>query len=356
VRSAGVRLAATHVAHVNTQWVYPGDGRYDGLLTRVDVSPRLAPLLPEVPAWFAGAHDVAGGPEPQVPMGEQCSTPYDCPFMAHCRSLAGPAPDYPVELLPGRDGKALARRLRADGLEDLRAVPASRVPPGMLSRIHAATVSGRPYHDPAVRRVLAGWRVPRYWLDFETIALAVPRWAGTRPYQQIPFQWSCHVERSAGEFSHAHFLDLSGHDPRRACAEALLATLGDRGAIVAYHASFERKVLLGLAADLPDLAESLEALAARVVDLEPVVKAHWYHPDMRGSFSIKAVLPTLAPSLDYGTLGEVRDGDAAQQAWLEATDPATAPERIATLHRDLLDYCRRDTEAMVAVAQALAAR
>ena len=72
---------------------------------------------------------------------------------------------------------------------------------------------------------------------------------------------------------------------------------------------------------------------------------------MRGSFSIKAVLPTIAPDLDYDNLEEVTDGTAAQVAYLYAAlDPQTAPERRAELRDRLLIYCKQDTWAMVEVA------
>lgn len=355
IKGAGVDLARTFIAHVDTSWVYPGGERYAGLLVQVDVSSAIAPIVDDVPQWVAQALSVLDGHEPQVAMGGHCTKPFDCPFMTYCASLAGPQPEYPVELLPGKDGKALARRLRAEGYADLREVPVSRVPEGgKLARVHKATRSGHAYRDQAgAHRAIAKWAFPRYWLDFETIAFAVPIWARTRPYQQIPFQWSCHVEQSSGALDHVHFLDLSGANPQRACAEALLAALGERGVIVAYHAPFERSVLKGLADALPDLAPRLRALLARVVDLEPVVIGYYYHPDMRGSFSIKAVLPTIAPALDYGNLGEVQSGDVAQIAYAEAIRPRTSEERRAQIERALLDYCRRDTEAMVAVARGL---
>ncbi len=355
VKGAGIGVARTHVAHVNTQWVYPGNGVYGGLLTEVDVSKAIAPVVKEVPGWLREAQRVASGREPKVEMGAHCREPFSCPFAGYCTSLVGPGPAFPVEILPGNGGKALARRLRGAGYQDLAKVPAAKVPEGLLRRIHQATRSGRVHLDPGARRAIGEWTFPRYWLDFETITFAVPIWAGTRPYQKIPFQWSCHVERRSGAVEHFGFLDLSGRDPARECAEKLVATLGKRGAIVAYHAQFERRVIRDLAERFRDLAPALDAIHDRIVDLEPVVKAHYYHRDMMGSFSIKAVLPTIAPELDYANLGEVQDGDMAQAAYLEAIHPGTAPERKRVLERDLGAYCEQDTRAMIVIAERLAA-
>ncbi|WP_291135731.1 DUF2779 domain-containing protein [Erythrobacter sp.] len=200
---------------------------------------------------------------------------------------------------------------------------------------------------------MADWGWPRAWLDFETIAPAIPRWVGTRPYQQVPFQFSLHLERRGGRMTHHEFLICDGSDPRRPCAEALVEAIPEGATIIAYFAPFERRVLRELAAQFPDLGDRLEAMAAATVDLLPLTREHWYHRDQRGSWSIKAVLPTIAAELDYAAL-EVKDGGDAQTAWLEAADPACDPLRREALEEALKAYCARDTWAMVAVARALA--
>jgi Domain of unknown function(DUF2779) len=135
--------------------------------------------------------------------------------------------------------------------------------------------------------------------------------AGCRPYQQVPFQWSCPVDHGAGRIEHHAYLDVTGQNPARDCAEKLLATLGEEGVIVAYHSSFEEQVLTTLADMLPDLERRLLAARARIVDLLPIVREHYYHRDMMGSFSIKAVLRTIAPQLDHASLDEVQEGARA---------------------------------------------
>lgn len=125
------------------------------------------------------------------------------------------------------------------------------------------------------------------------------------------------------------------------------------GAVVSWNASFERGCLLGLAAMFADLAPTLISLADRLVYLLPVVRRHYYHRDMRGSWSIKAVLPTVAPDLGYETLVEVRSGTDAQLGYLEALCPETSPQRREAVRQALEAYCRRDTEAMMVVLERL---
>ena len=191
---------------------------------------------------------------------------------------------------------------------------------------------------------------PRYYLDFETIQSAVPRWPYTHPYEQLPFQWSCHIEPAEGELEHAQFLDSSGESPMRACAQSLLDALGTAGPVFTYS-PFEKTVIHRLAARFPDLAPRMHSLAERLYDLLPLIRAHYYHPAMKGSYSIKAVLPTIATELSHEALGEVHDGVGAQIAYEELIEPSTCMTRKASLVDALRRYCALDTLAMVRIVR-----
>lgn len=348
VRAAGVALARIEVAHVDTAFVYPGGGDYRGLLTHADVTDEIADLEPEVPDWIAGARATLAGDDPRTDPGDHCNDPFACPFLAHCRPEDPAA--FPPEILPR--GRALAARLREEGFDDLRDVPATRLSHPLHLRILEATRTGRPWIDTNAARILADLPRPLHYLDFETIAFAVPVWAGTRPYQQVPFQWSCHIEDARGAIMHREFLADGTDDPRRAFAETLIEALGTHGAILVWHAAFERSRIHELADAFPDLAADLHAACERIVDLLPITREHYYHPDMRGSWSIKAVLPTIAPELAYDGLA-VADGGMAQEAFAEMMRGDTAPERRAELRAGLREYCERDTWGMVRVGQFL---
>jgi hypothetical protein len=151
-----------------------------------------------------------------------------------------------------------------------------------------------------------------------------------------------------------NFLSLDGKDPRRACAEALVTQIPQDGTVIAYNAAFERTCILRLAERFSDLADDLKAIAARIVDLLPVTREHWYHRDQGGSWSIKAVLPTISNSGDYAAL-DVADGSAAQLAYLEAIAPVTTEARVAEIAQSLRNYCAKDTFAMVEVVRHLTA-
>lgn len=148
---------------------------------------------------------------------------------------------------------------------------------------------------------------------------------------------------------HHDFLAPDADDPRRAFAESLIRVLRSRGPILVYS-GFEQARMKELVATFPGLAEPLEAATARIVDLLPMARKYYYHPHMRGSWSIKAVLPTIAPELSYDNL-DVADGGMAQEAFSEILHPHTTDERRRFLRESLLAYCERDTLAMMKVAQ-----
>ena len=343
LQGAGLALEHTSLAHIDNTFVYPGDGDYGGLLVEVDLADEVRPLLDEVPRWVAEAQQVLAGDLPDIDIGAHCAQPCDCEFRAWC---SRDEPEYPVSILPR--GAALAAELRADGLRDLREVPEERLGNAQHVRIWRATRADAAAMDPSVAPLLRELPYPRSYLDFETIQPAIPRWAGTRPYQRIPVQWSCHVQAEPGRLVALGELVAGGADPRRAFAESLLRAMPADGPAFAYNAGFERGVLVELAQALPDLAVPLQRLVDRLVDLLPITRTHYYHPAMRGSWSLKAVLPTIAPDLDYANLdGGVRSGGDVESVYGEILDPATDAARREDLVTALVAYCERDTLALV---------
>lgn len=354
-RKAGVPIRSIAVAHVDNSWVYPGGGCYQGLLVEKDQTEEAFGRAGEVSGWIAEAHAIAcKRSEPKIGTGSHCSDPYECGFREYCESHE-PEISYPAVWIPDRRKKAL-KALIEDGVTDMRELPDTLLN-DRQRRVKDCTLSGKTYFDSrAAAAELAAHRLPAYFLDFETINLAVPIWKGTRPYQQIPFQFSVHRLSRVGKLDHSPFIDLSGEDPSRACAEALIVACGERGPVFAYNASFEARCIKELAARLPRLARPLLAINERLVDLMKVAQGNYYHPDQQGSWSIKAVLPAVVPDLRYDTLGEVQDGGMAMQAFREAISSMTTKGRRDQIEDQLLRYCHLDTYAMVRLWQFFSGR
>jgi hypothetical protein len=257
--------------------------------------------------------------------------------------------EFPLSVLSGMHTIKKAELL-ALGYEDARRVPVEYLNDKQFM-IQQASKTGKPKFDKrAAKQEMALLPYPRYFIDFETMAFVIPRWAYTSPSTtQVPFQWSCHIENAPGQLRHEMFLDVSGDDPRRAFAESLIKALGSDGPVLVYNATFEKGRISELAERFADLSSALLSINERVVDLLPMARKHYYHPAMKGSWSIKAVLPTIAPDLAYDEL-EVGNGGAAQNAYSEIINPETTPERKQVLTDGLREYCTLDTLAMVRLA------
>jgi len=347
-QGAGYPLEAIALGYVNNQFVYRGDGNFAGFIAEQDLTREVLELQPSVPVWVDSAQEAVAGPMPRVAVGQHCFSPYECPFIRSCWPMDT---RYPVLGLKGSRQKL--GEFVAAGYRDIREVPLADLSESQL-RIARVTRAGKPELLPSAGEFVRALAYPRYYLDFETVAPAVPVWPGTRPYESLPFQYSCHVESAPDVIAHREFLDLSGEPPMRALAEQLVRDLGQSGPVLMYTA-YEKGVLLGLAERFPDLAGDLQAIIDRLVDLYPVTKQGYYHPDMLGSWSIKDVLPTIAPELDYAAIEGVKEGNEASAAFLEAIREGTSPEERERIRGELLHYCHHDTLAMVRLAGFFAA-
>jgi hypothetical protein len=347
---AGILLSSASVAHIDKRFVYQGDGDYRGLLREEDLTAEATARHDEVATWIAGAHHIVAQPEePEIATGPQCSAPFTCSFCDYCnRDTIRPA--YPISSFPNLMGR---RRAAVEAVEsdDLREIPDDLLT-AMQRRVKQACVSGETYFDAeGAAADLAPHGFPAYFLDFETAMFAIPIWKGTRPYQQLPFQFSLHILAETGDLQHHGFLDLSGNDPSRACAQSLVDLCGEHGPVFAYSAGFEKMVMRNLAGRFPDLAPALESIVNRVKDLKPIARNRYYHPSQHGSWSLKAVLPSAIPELSYNQLEGVQNGGMAVAAFMEAIDPATSAQRKAEIQNQLFSYCQLDTFAMVRLHQ-----
>lgn len=351
LEGCGIPIGQTSLAHLNKDYVYPG-GDYDlrKLFQVDDVTDRVQQLQTEVLTALEAMRLMLRGAEPpDVKPRRQCSQPYDCPFHGHCHAEE---PEHPVLQLPGAR-QELLDSLEAAGVEDIRAIPADF--PGLNPlqlRVRNCVVNNWMFLDRNLPKTLKALEYPVHFLDFETFNPALPLYAGTRPYQVIPFQWSSHTVSGDGVVRHDEFLHSGNVDPREDFARSLLEALGESGSIVVYS-GFEETRIRELATALPSLAGRLAPLVSgRMVDLLPLVRGHCYHPGFHGSFSLKSVLPALVPELGYDDL-EIQDGGQASTAYAEMIGPYCGSERRDSLRKSLLAYCRRDTEAMVRLFQKL---
>ena len=237
-RSAGIQLSSVSVAHIDSSWVYPGNLDYRGLLKEVDLTDEAFARHDEVAAWVAQAQQlVSESAEPDVCTGDQCASPFPCGYFEYC-SRGQVAVEYPIEWLP-RITVTQRRRFAALGIDDLDRAPDEQLNP-LQRRVKQHSLDGTVFFDAAgAAAALDPNGFPAYFLDFETIRFPVPIWPGTRPFQQIPFQFSLHVLSESGNLTQRQYLDLTGDDPSESFAKALLGACDQDGPVYVYNAGFE---------------------------------------------------------------------------------------------------------------------
>ncbi len=351
LRGAGLDVREACVLTLDREYVYDGRRHDLNALFRLHpVTDRAEALLATVGAGVRDMQAMLAAPAaPDIAPGGHCLDPYPCPYHAHCTRHIAP-PDHGIDELLGLRTQDRGR-LDAAGIREIRDIPED-FPLAPLQRIvRRAVIEGRPVRHGDIAGALARRTQPIRYLDFETFSPAIPRFAGTRPYDAIPFLFSVHTEREGAPPDHADYLHETGDDPRPALAERLIEALGRSGSVCTWS-GYERRVLRGLAAALPDRADALRTVEARLFDLLPLVRDSVYHPGFRGSFSIKTVLPALAPGMSYADL-PIADGQMAALGYVRALATGDPQER-RRIFDDLRAYCARDTLALAELCKPLA--
>jgi hypothetical protein len=352
VEGAGLAVTRTYVMYLNTAYVYRG-GAYDlnELFSLVDVTAEVRMYLPAIPDRLREMKAMLAGDCPECMIGGHCSAPYACGFIGHCHSFL---PDFPVTEIPRLKAEVLDDLLAA-GIYGIHDVPSDYqgLSPAQRTVCHIIQ-SGVPRFGAGLADALSSLRYPIHFLDFETYMPALPLFPGTRPYQTLPAQWSCHTLYADGTLEHADFLHQDRSDPRLPFVTSLLAALDDNGPIVVYS-SYENTRLSALAEELPELAAPIETIKSRLVDLEKVIRAHVQHPDFHGHTSLKFVMPALVDDLSYDELAIQNGGVAAVR--YETAIRAGLPEREQQqIFADLRAYCAVDTLGLVRVVEELGRR
>ncbi len=318
ITRSGLPLRRISLVHVNNQYVRRGELDIKQLFTIENMTDRILPMQEAIPGRLYSLMDMLQtGMMPEISMGPQCGNPFPCDFLEFCRQSC------------------------TEGENEREPRPANR-------------------DQDALDEFLDELEYPLYFMDFETIQFAVPRYDESRPYQQIPFQYSLHIQQSTTSSAHQHIITLSHYeflgsppsDPRPAFIESLLAALGENGSIIVWNQAFENTRLREIARDFPEYAARIDSLFARVADLMvPFRRKHLYTPDMNDSYSLKAVLPALVTDLSYADL-EIQEGGTASiiyESLYHDDDPGSVQQK----RENLLAYCKMDTLSLVRILELL---
>ena len=352
ITNSGIDLKDISIVHINNQYTKEGELDINQLFTIESVYDRVLEFLPRIPNEVRRLKNVIESTDiPNVDIGPHCSDPYDCDFKGTCWKHI---PDYSVFNI-SRLNKDKKFDLYNQGLITLDQIDLGQTDlnPNQVLQVQSE-VDGTTYIDKnEIRNFTNGLNYPLYFLDFETIGPAVPKYDGSRPYQQLVFQYSLHIQKiSNSEIIHREYLADPSQDPRVGFIEQLSEDCGASGDILVYNIGFERGKLNDLIEVFPEYSNELRSIVNRLKDLMIPFQQKWYYtPEMKGSYSIKYVLPALVPELSYNDL-DIKEGGTASNTFLSMVN-GTFDGDVKETRRQLLEYCKLDTYAMVKILEKL---
>ena len=343
---AGVPIGRANLIHINNKYVRRGEIDEKKLFISEDITDEVCAKILEVRAAIKEALRIMNQrSSPDAALLASCPRPKYCEYLEYyCRGI--------------KNVHSVARELPAKFLLTLlerKFMDASRLLPEVLEKTGYKPEADFVKIDaPAIRRELGALEYPLYFFDYETYSAAIPSFDGTRPYQQIPFQYSLLVKDAPGAKIRAfEFLAREFKNPAPELLAQLKREIGTRGSIIAWNARFEKGRNDEMARMMPEYAGFLKSINARIYDLMLIFKFknQWYvRSEFQKSASLKKVLPVLCPELSYESL-VIKEGGAAAAGWPVLTGTGITAKEKARLSADMLAYCKRDTEAMVGILE-----
>lgn len=343
IAKTGLPIESIHLMHINPECTYP---QLENLFTRVDITQDIRDHYKSIAPTLHGILTAIREPSvPNIDIGPHCESPNPCEFMSHCWQAKN-IPSLSVLNLSG-----LYKKKWDYYKEGIIAIDDERLKDltPLQERIIACHRTQTTYHQrEALQAAIKTWQYPYVYLDFETTNPAIPRYPGTKPYQQIPFQFSVHIQASPNATpTHVAYLHDDTTDPRPALIPALLEACGNEGSIIAYYSTFEGERIKELALAFPRYQDALLALIPRLVDPLPLIREHLYHPAFNGSFSLKSVAPALLGEAESYKGMLISNGGEAQRAFDKLIASNMPPTDKAMLKQAMLDYCNKDTAIML---------
>jgi hypothetical protein len=351
LKNYGLTISDICLVYVNSNYKRRGKLDLKKLFSIDSVLDKVVKKQPQVAQRIELFHKViAADSEPSIAISEHCTYPVECGFIHHCWK------DIPDDSVFSIKNMHLHKKfeLYNSGVTSIDEIP----PYFNLTQIQRIHIDSYLHDKPRIvkekiRSFVESLEYPLYFLDFESFQSPVPLLENSKPYQQIPFQYSLHIKQPQGsKLLHLDFISDPAKETRIEFIERLIADLGSVGSILVYNKSYEISILSHIASDFPKYRVEIREIINRIVDLMiPFERKYLYKPEMNGSHSIKYVLPALVPELSYSSL-PISDGRTAavtfEKLWSES-DSTVIHDSI----KHLRDYCKMDTLAMVRILEAL---
>ena len=351
--NCGIKIRHSILMHLNREYYRSGNLDLEKLFVLEIIDSELAPILELIPNELdvIQANLNASNP-PDIQIGIRCGNPYDCEFTSHCWKHVGHGSIHTLGRISEKKREALIDR----GIESIKDIPDNfELSANQVVELRSFKEDAPQIDLQKIKTHLKGITYPLYFLDYESVAYAVPKFDGSWPHRHIVTQYSLHIQQAPGQpLEHKSYLHSLDTDSSASVAKSLLKEIpNDGGSIVVYHQTYEKERTKELADALPEISNHLLGLVERMWDLEgPFAKRWYWDKKFDGSSSIKAVLPVFRPEFSYDDL-VIQKGDHAQIQFAQMIrEPSNKPQHLA-IREALLRYCERDSLAMVMILEEL---
>ena len=350
VKGSGLPISKVFLFNINNNYVREGEIEVEKLFALEDITDITIEKQDFIEDEINKQREMLKGDMPEIDIGKYCkANPYDCRFIGYCWQ------HVPKDSIFDLKGNGVNKfKLYRQGIIHLRDVPKDLLPRSQRIQLEGALEQKNVLNRDKVKAFLESLWYPLYFLDFETTYMTpMPLFDSTRPYQQIPFQYSLHyLNNENAELKHYEYLAPAGVDPRKELIEKLLNEIPDDACVLVYNKTFEKGILTHIKECFPEHTDQISKIINNIMDLMiPFKKRDVYCWQFNGSYSLKDVLPVLVPELSYEEM-EVSDGGMAADAWLQMCE-LDDPTEIERIRKALLEYCKLDTLAMVKILEEL---
>ena len=357
VKKSGLDVICNKIIHINKEFIYKGDENYRELIVEVDITKDVLNEEKKVEDLINKFLPIKESTCPKIQVGPQCKDPYPCHYFDKCSPPETDINNVSYKILPYY-GKKIETYCKKNKIEKLKDMPKDLLQSSRKDYaenyhqiIQEAHIKNIPWVNKDISEQFKKWKMPFYFMDFETIQQGVPIIKNTKPFEQVPFQWSVHKLSEKGkaleEFS---FIDFDDQDIELNFLKKLIETLGDKGTIFVHNHPFEKGVLNKLKEKpkMKSYSDQVDSIIDRIEDTLELTRKNFYSPEMFGKYSLKKIIKGIPTQISYESEDEdaVSDGSDAQLAWFKCTDPETKPKEKENYKKELIKYCSKDTYAL----------
>jgi len=357
VKNSGLDVICNKIIHINKEFIYKGDDNYKDLIVEVDITKEVLAEENEVQNLIDKFLPLKKSSCPKKEIGPHCKDPYPCHYFDKCSPPESDIKNVSYKILPYY-GKKIETYCKSNKIEKLKDIPKDLLQSSRKDYaknyhqiIQEAHIKNAAWMNKDISEQFKKWKMPYYFMDFETIQQGVPIIENTKPFEQVPFQWSVHKLSEKGkELEEFSFIDFADQDIEFNFLKKLIDTLGDQGTIFVHNHPFEKGVLNKLKEKpkMKSYSDQVDSIIDRIEDTLELIRKNFYSPEMFGKYSLKKIVKAIPTEIFYESEDEdaVSDGGDAQLAWFKCTDPETKPNEKENFKRELIKYCSKDTYAM----------